>query len=118
MKIPLKLDFQDVEPTEALREKLDRQVARLERLCDDIVRCEISLSVPHRHSRQGNELRVKIRATRPHTEINVSHEGPRGGGYAVVRETFDIACRQLDEQLRISHGNVKRHAVTPPEPLP
>ena len=105
--------FRDVEASDALRQKIDQRIARLERYVDEIIGCRVVVDTPHRHKKKGKIYRVSIDVTVPGDEIVVnrnpeddhSHEDV----YVSVRDAFEAAERQLKEYASRRRGDDKRH---------
>ena len=74
------------------------------------------VDVPHRHQHQ-HAIRIQLRiAIRNDEPITVEREGP-GDAYALVRDTFDVARRRVQDAVRsqrefvTTHSNASRRAV-------
>lgn len=65
MQVPLKITFRDVPKTEAIEALVREKAAKLERVCDAIISCQIAIERPHRHEKTGNPYRVRIAMTVP-----------------------------------------------------
>jgi len=67
------------------------------------------IDVPHRHQHE-HAIRVQLRIAIPDNEpITVDREG-LDDAYVVVRDTFDIARRCLQDAVRAQRGFVKTHS--------
>jgi hypothetical protein len=67
------------------------------------------IDVPHRH-RHEHAIRVQLRLCGHEFEpLSVEREGV-GDAYALVRETFDVARRRLQDVVREQRGAVKIHS--------
>ena len=67
------------------------------------------IDVPHRHQHE-HAIRVQLRIAIPDSEpITVDREGI-DDAYVVVRDTFDIARRCLQDAVREQRGFVKTHS--------
>lgn len=107
MQIPPEISFRNVEPSERNKEKILREIDKLERFFDRITRCRVVVEVPHQHSEQGNLYHVGIRLTVPTTELVVSRDhGDRASHQdldVAITDSFQTMRRQLEEyadQLR------------------
>lgn len=113
MQVPLKIDFESLEPSAALKERIRRHAARLERFSPRLIGCHVVVREPHRHHRQGRQFEVRIHLTLPGGEIAVSHV-PAGRFHEdpalAVRDAFLQARRQLEDFVRVRRGDVKAHS--------
>lgn len=107
MQIPPEISFRNVEPSERHKEKILREVDKLERFFDRITRCRVVVEMPHQHSEHGNHYHVGIRLTVPTKELVVSRDhGDRASHQdldAAITDSFQTMRRQLEEyadQLR------------------
>jgi cold shock CspA family protein/ribosome-associated translation inhibitor RaiA len=105
MQIPVDITFKELEPTDALRNRIREWVDKLERVYDRITRCEVVVETPHRHHRQGREFHIRVRLTVPGgKELVASHDpGPDGSHEDVnvaLRDTFEAIRRQLQDHVR------------------
>lgn len=103
MKIAPQIQFRGLRSTPALLALIHEQIEALERHCDDLVRCIVTVQLEQHRAHSGNPLRVAIRVTRPQAEIDVSHEAPQEDAYATIREAFAQAGRKLREDARVRH---------------
>jgi ribosomal subunit interface protein len=90
---------------------LDARIAELSRKLDEfhpkITRCHVVIDELDRHKHKGNLFEARIDLHVPGHEIatHAQHEDP----YTAVTEAFDQMYRQLEEDIRIKRGEVKRH---------
>ena len=114
MKVPLKVSLRGVENSGALDEQIQREVARLERVCEYVSSCRVAVELPRQHQRTGNPFRVRVDVTvPPGHELCARHEPGEGNTHdsvqTIVKETFDAARRQLERLVRRQRGDVKSH---------
>lgn len=92
--------FEGMEPSDALRARILKEIARLERLYSRILSCRTVVEAPHRHHHKGKLYQVKIQHALPghrdvsigrSQELNRAHEDV----YVAVRDAFRAARRQL-----------------------
>lgn len=115
MQIPLELQFQDAPKSPWIEDFVRRRVDKLERLCDYITRCRVSIERPNQHADTGNPFRVQIDLTIPPGHEVVVTKEPREGGAkeelrTVVASAFDAAERQVKEVVERQRRHVKTHA--------
>jgi cold shock CspA family protein/ribosome-associated translation inhibitor RaiA len=120
MQVPIEANFRDLTESEARHAKtfIAEQVARLERMADDLISCRVAVSKPQQHQRTGNPYRVNIRLTLPPGhELVVSRE-PGDNDFhdqlaTVLRDSFHAIERQLKDTVQRRRQEVK----APPEPV-
>jgi ribosome-associated translation inhibitor RaiA len=104
MQLPVEISYKEIGRTDALDKRIHEWVARLDRVFDRIMRCEVLVETPHRHHRQGRVYHVRVRLTVPGGEIVASHDpGPDGAhedAYVALRDAFTAARRQLEDYVR------------------
>jgi len=110
--IPLRIDFETLQPSDTLRAEIEHQVGKLARLTR-ITHCHVAVREPHRHHRRGRPFEIHVHLTLPGGEIVVSRDGTspvHGDPYLAVRDTFQHVRRQLEEFVRVRRGDVKAHS--------
>jgi cold shock CspA family protein len=130
--IPAQVTFRGLPHSDALAADIRERIDRLEGFYTGIVRCRVTIEVPHRHREWGRHVHVRIELTIPERDpIVVSHEPTLHGRlkdseaaahrkdsevdsvhqYAAVavREAFDVARRRLEDEARETRGAVKQH---------
>jgi len=89
------------------------RIDRLDTFFSRIVRCRVTLSVPHRHHHKGEIFHVRIELVVPGGEIvinrNPSEQASHKDIYIAIRDAFNAAQRRLQDYARERRGNVKRH---------
>lgn len=117
MKIPLELSFRHMKSTPALKARIKKEAAQLERYFPDIISCHVVLEEPHARQHQGNLFRVRVNVRVPGHEIAVSrdhHDRKQDAdAYVAIREAFDAARRQLQDRARLMRHDVKTHQTGP-----
>lgn len=113
MQTPLELAFQDVEPTEAIKDLVARHLAHLETFYSGITSCHIHIRAPHRRKRQGNLYEVTIEIRVPGTELVVRHDQGDLAAHehlaVVIRHAFAAMERELKRWKDRATGEVKSH---------
>jgi hypothetical protein len=104
MQLPLQITFRGLSPMPGVGTLIHERSRRLERFCDRIIRCHVIIGVPHRRQRNGRSYSVHIDITTPLGNIVVTRD-PAGDGSTqqldvVIRDAFDAATRQLEEETR------------------
>lgn len=106
------ISFRDIEPSDAIRDKILERIERLERYSDEIIGCQVVVETPHRHKNKGKLYQVAIDLTVPGNEIiadrhpdeHQSHEDI----YVALNEAFEAAERQIKDWAEQRRGEVKR----------
>jgi cold shock CspA family protein/ribosome-associated translation inhibitor RaiA len=106
MQIPVEITFKEIEGSAAVEARIRELAARLERVYDRVVRCDVMVETPHRHQSKGRQYHVRVRLTVPGGEIVASHDpGPDEAHedvYVALRDAFAAARRQLEDHARKS----------------
>lgn len=127
--------FRGMDRNEWIEAEIRKRAAKLETYCRDIGSCHVVVEVPHRHHEEGNRFSVRIDLTVPDNEIAVTRgstlhtvakdldeeewtkqldvEGMRKDVGLVIKEAFDVARRQIQDQTRRHRLDVKRHEEAP-----
>ena len=104
MQIPLQITYRGMSSSPSVDALITERTNKLERFSDRIVRCHVIIDVPHRHHRQGRHFSVHVDVTTPLGSIVVTRDPssdsePRELA-VMVREAFDAAARQLEQETR------------------
>lgn len=118
MQIPLQLKLQDTPKQPWIEDLIRRRADKLERYCDDIIGCRVTIDKPHKNVSSGNPFRVQIDLTIPPGHEVVVRKDPLDNEPAqelrtVITGAFDAAERQVKELVEKRRRDVKTHA----EPL-
>lgn len=111
------ISFRDIEPSDAVRSKIQERIERLERYSDDLIGCRVVVGTPHKSKSKGRIYQVSINLEIPgkdlvanrHSEEDHSHEDI----YVAIRDAFDAIERQLKEWSEKRRGQVKKHDSQP-----
>ncbi|MEJ2652343.1 MAG: ribosome-associated translation inhibitor RaiA [Gammaproteobacteria bacterium] len=117
MKLPLQINFRNMEGSEAMRNNIEERAGKLDQFCDQIMSCRVMVEAQHRHRQAGNIYHVRIDITVPGKELVVSREPhehhSHTDAYVAIRDAFNAARRQLENYARQRRREVKSHAATP-----
>jgi ribosome-associated translation inhibitor RaiA len=118
MTKPVQITFRNIQVSPALEEEVRSRLEWLESFQPALTGCKVVLEVPHRHRRNGRQLRVNIAVTMPGGHVVVNHEPSMHGrlideqangvhkdaevdghrdAAAAVHDAFDLARRRLEE---------------------
>lgn len=114
MQLPLVISYRGVEKTEAVDNLIRKKASKLDRFCDHITSCRVSIEKGQVHQRRGNPHRVRIDITVPPQHELIAEFGNTEGDIhkpleQVIRQTFDAAGRQLSKLNAKQRGEVKVH---------
>ena len=116
MQQPLEIAFHNLDSSPALEAEIRKRFARLEKLCDRLTACRISVEALHNQHRTGNIYEVHIDMLVPGGELVVSRAPHKAmekyaspDVRASIRDAFRAAERQLKKYNRRLTGEIKRH---------
>ena len=106
--------FNDMDPSDFVRDRIADEIGKLEHLHGRITSCRVVVETPHRQHHKGKLFGVRIHLTAPgRTDVAVNHEqGDRHEHedvYVAIRDAFAAARRQLKDKSRRQQGKVKSH---------
>lgn len=117
MKLPLQINFRNMEGSDAMRNNIEERAGKLDQFCDQIMSCRVMVEAQHRHRQAGNIYHVRIDITVPGKELVVSREPhehhSHTDAYVAIRDAFNAARRQLENYAKQRRREVKSHAATP-----
>jgi ribosomal subunit interface protein len=113
MKIPLQVSFSNMDPSDAVRARIEALTAKLDRFSDRIMSCRVVVRAPNRRQTSGKLYHVSIDLTLPGHEIAINRASPKHQEhedvYVAVRDAFDALTRKLEDVTRQRRGDVKTH---------
>jgi ribosome-associated translation inhibitor RaiA len=108
MDAPLQITFRGVDQSEGMEALIRERAQRLERFNHQIIRCHVTVDQPHRHHQTGRAFTVHLDVTTAKGSVVLTHN-PKGRDQeqfgVAVREVFDAATRQLEEETRRRRGD-------------
>lgn len=111
MTTPLDVVFNNMEPSEAVTERVREKIAHLAKKFDRFTHARVVIDAPHRHQQRGKIFQVKIDLglpSRANIVINkASHDHAHEDVYMALRDGFAAAERQLQDGVDRMSGNVK-----------
>lgn len=106
---PCQVAFHGLPPSPGLERLIRERTEWLQPFAPGLTAVRALIDVPHRH-RHEHAIRVQLRLASHELEpLSVEREGV-GDAYALVRETFDVARRRLQDVIREQRGFVKVHS--------
>ena len=114
MQGPVDISFKDIPKTPEIEDLIKKNIAKLEKVCDHITSCRVTVQKPQKHQQRGNPYQVNIDITvPPGHEIVAKHSASQGDMHnpleTVLTQTFHAAERQLKELNEKQRGDVKVH---------
>jgi ribosomal subunit interface protein len=121
MDSPLELSFHNMEPSDALKARVQDNLVRLEQYFGHIISCRVTISLPHKSQKAvGNQPDVRVVLRVPGKEVVVSrkmnnngHKKADNDPYAVVDEAFATAQQQLKDWRRTNQTEARQKNVIP-----
>jgi len=102
-------------PSEALDLRILHELGLLDKIEPRITACRVVIEQPHRHHRHGRHFQVKVEVSVPGRVLVVARDPDEHASaedaHAAVNEAFWAMRRQLEDQVRLRRGDVKRHAL-------
>jgi ribosome-associated translation inhibitor RaiA len=112
MKIPINISFKDIPRSDALERLILTKVDKLEKVCNYITSCRVSVEKTQKHHKTGNPIQICIDLhIPPGHEIVVKHTSNTEKGKDIVstmiRDAFYATQRKLQKIIEIQHGTIK-----------
>jgi cold shock CspA family protein len=121
MQTQLQVAWEHIEPSEFLRQRIEREVEALERTFGRITSCKVFVEGRSHRQHKGGLYAVRVRLVLPGgQEINASRNPPQDhaheDAYVTVRDVFEALKRQLRERVRerreeSQHADVQPHGI-------
>ena len=101
------ITYRGLDHSPALDARIVEHTSKLEDLHPKITMCHVVVDELDKHKRKGNLFEVRIDLHVPGREIatHAQHED----AYAALNQAFDQMTHQLEEDICIKRGEVKRH---------
>ncbi len=109
MAVPVQVVFHEIDHSEILENHIREKTRKLESFHPKLMSAHVSVEQPHRHKQQGKLFNVRISLHVPGGELVVNREQNQDV-YVALRDAFDAARRQLEDNARRMRGDVKVHA--------
>lgn len=131
MPLPVDVTFRNLKAIDRVEEDVRKRAGRLLAYCPDLLACRVLIEIPHHHHLHGNRFQVRVDLAVPGDEIVVNHaprhraderrrqepslrkkreiDATRKDLQLLVRETFDIVRRKLQDYARRRRGAIKLH---------
>lgn len=113
MQTEPEISFQNVDHSDAIAARIRESVRRLERFHPRITACRVVVTRENRQHHKGDLYRIRIHATLPGREVVINRAGAQTHAhedvYVAIRDAFNAATRQLEDEARHARGDVKTH---------
>jgi ribosomal subunit interface protein len=114
MKIPLELNFRNMEQSDFVERKIQERCRRLDSLSNEITRCHVIVGAPHQHQHKGFHYEVHVELRVPGTELAVSRNTGTSAAhedlYVAIRDAFQAIEKQLARWKEKRRHDVKAHS--------
>jgi ribosome-associated translation inhibitor RaiA len=107
MHLPLQITLRNLAQSDDVDQLIRERADRLQHFHSHLVSCRVVLELAG-HQHQGKLFVVRIGLKVRGAEIVVDHQHDEDVRIA-IREAFDAARRQLEDQARLQRGDVKFH---------
>jgi cold shock CspA family protein/ribosome-associated translation inhibitor RaiA len=118
MQVPLQIVFEHIGHSDPLEAAVRKEAQRLERFYDRITSARVVIARPQHRHHKGDTYCVRIHVAVPGGKhIDISRDPAATGRHedvhVTIRDAFDAAGRQLQDQVRRLEGAVKSHENPP-----
>jgi ribosome-associated translation inhibitor RaiA len=112
METEPRIVFENIDPSDAVRRRIQEEIAHLEQFHGRLTSCRVVVGAPEKHKHKGKLYQVRIHLAVPgHAEVAVR---PSTAGHqwnedpmVAIRNAFDAARRQLQDKTKKKRGDVK-----------
>lgn len=115
MKNAPHIEFEGMEASSEVRDKIAHRLSRLEERYGRITACHVTVKAPSGRRHTGDPYVIKIQLSLPdEREVHVDHTPHQDERHQdfdfALNDAFNRAGRQLQDQVRRMRGEVKHHA--------
>jgi hypothetical protein len=112
MQVPLQISFEHIGHSEVLEAVARREAQKIERYYDRITSTRVVIARPQHRHHKGDTYCVRIHIAIPGGKhIDVTRDpamtGRHEDAHVTIRDAFDAACRQLQDEVRRLAGASK-----------
>ncbi len=117
MQLPLQVSFRNMVASPSVEKRIRERAEALERYFGRITACRVVIEASTHRQHKGGLYHIRIDLTVPGREIVVKRDPAEHHAHedilVAVRDAFDAARRRLEDYVRDSRGDVKRHETLP-----
>jgi cold shock CspA family protein len=116
METEPKIVFENIGPSDAVRQRILEEIAHLEELYGRITSCRVVVDKPEKGRRKGTPYQVRIHLALPGGKEVAVHPSTAGHQWnadpnVAIRTAFDAAQKQLKKSVKRLGGEVKTREV-------
>ncbi len=104
MQRPLQITFHGLEHSDFIERRIREKAQELERFCEPIIGCHVTVDAPHQRHHKGQVYAVRIDIHLPGQNLFIGrerrHHPAHEDVYVAIRDAFDAAVRQLEDYIR------------------
>lgn len=118
MEVEPQIVFEGMDPSDAVRARVEDEINKLERYFNRITACRVVVSKPQHRHQQGDLYAVAVHLTLPagrdvHADRNPPYNHAHEDVYVAIRDAFRAARRMLQDEARKMRGETKEHHGRP-----
>jgi cold shock CspA family protein/ribosome-associated translation inhibitor RaiA len=118
MQVPLQIVFEHIGHSDVIEAAVRKEAERLERFYDRITSARVVIGRPQHRHHHGDTYSVRVHVAMPGGKhVDITREpaatGRHEDAYVTIRDAFDAAGRQLQDEVRKLDGAVKAHEAPP-----
>jgi cold shock CspA family protein len=118
MRVPLQVAFEHVSHSDAIEAAVRKEARRLENFYHRITSMRVVIARPQHRHHHGDTYSVRVHVALPGGKrVDISRDpaatGRHEDAHVTIRDAFDAAGRQLQDQIRKLEGEVKVHEPPP-----
>ncbi len=111
------ISFRDMSPSESVSSLVQDRIERLERINNNMISCEVVVSLPHKHRVRGRIPHIHLRLKVPGKTLVVDRDPEKDESHQdihiVVGDAFAALERKLEDYTRLQHRVVKTLSAQP-----
>jgi len=116
MQIPAQITFHNLDPSPALKTRINEKITKLDEHFPNIMSCHVVIEAAHHHQHKGRLYSARINITLPGGEVVVSHHPGKNPkkhdkAFAAMNNAFAAIKKQLTRFKDIKKANIKSHQV-------
>ena len=111
-KGPIRITDRHMASSEALDDFVNARAAKLDRIHDGIVSCQVTLDMPHRHHRHGGHYQVGIVVIVPHATIVISRKAAADARMEDLYSAIDLAFQEVGRRVDDYAGRRREYRAT------
>jgi ribosomal subunit interface protein len=104
------ITYRHMEHSPAMDARIAQLVGKLESIYPHITSCHVIVDEVDRHKSKGNQFEVHVVLHVPGRGEVVATRRSHEDAYLAVNEAFGAITRELEREVDIQRGKVKRHA--------